>query len=140
MSFQVNHGAGTGVRLADNTPFALDKRNPIYANEYVPWLHAGGTPEVIISPSVPESAERGRFMEALEIAGLYDEVQAWITTAPRRVRIALRETTVFYRASGRLQQMYAALPSNLGKTAQQLSDGLDALFLAAAAATINGGS
>lgn len=58
---------------------------------------------------VPDRVTRRQLMMQLEIDGIYDEVQEWITKQERIIRIAFAESGTFVRTDEMLQQGFAAL-------------------------------
>lgn len=78
-------------------------------------------------PAVPAFVSGMQLQQALDAAGMLDQVEAAVAAAPRRVQIYWAKTSDFHRDHPEL----AALADGIGKTPAEI----DAVFIAAAAIT-----
>lgn len=85
-----------------------------------------GTPDDYTDPPSPspDRVTSRQFFLQLEVAGLLDQVEAWIDTQPLPTQIAFERSSTFVRDDEMLQQGFAAL----GFTTEQV----DGFFTAAA--------
>ena len=118
------------IRIVDKAEIPADPANRDYA-EYLAWLDDGNEPHPATEPEipVPHQVTRAQGKAALIVAGLWDDVLAYVEAIddPQEkllALVALNDTTHWNRDSPMLNTAAAAL----GLTEQQLDD----LFIQAA--------
>jgi len=118
MAYRLN-GNGTGTRLSDDTVFPLDSRDAVYG-EYLEWLRAGGTPEIVTSDPVPATITASQARVALHRAGLLASVTALVDNpaTDAEIKIFWEYEVDLDRDSPALNAMAGAL----GLTQEQLDD------------------
>lgn len=129
MDYQLTKDGGV-IRLSDGAYIPADPTNRDYA-EYLAWLGDDNEPLPAPDPDipVPHQVTRAQGKAALIVAGLWDDVLAYVEAIddPQEkllALVALNDTTHWNRDSPMLNTAAAAL----GLTEQQLDD----LFIQAA--------